>query len=59
MQKFTNLIENKKKLAHRNFSTPTYILGNVSNFRIKQQQKMFTVKFFRYEVIFDDTLIST
>jgi len=59
MQKITNLIENKKNLAHRNFSIPTHILGNVSNFKIKQQKKMFTVKIFRYEVIFDDTLIST
>ena len=59
MQKITNLIENKKNLAHRNFSIPTYILGNVPNFKIKQQKKMFTVKIFRYEVIFDDTLIST
>ena len=39
MQKITNFIENKKNLAHRNFSIPTHILGNVSNFKIKQQKK--------------------
>ena len=58
LQKFTNSILNLIFFSAYNLliSTPTYILGKVSNFNIKQlKQYAFTFDFFPY----DPTLIST